>query len=283
MACDSNRSRCGRSSTPRPRRPLRYRWCRATVPAASSGWHAGTSAGTRWGVQGSAPLPARRGTSSAPPSTSRRTVSTRQGSCPRSRPTGGVSRCPTAIRGTSRSTAVTDERGGDRARIVPDVDEPTLTAVIEIPGGSRNKYELDPATGQIFLDRMLFTATRYPADYGFIEGTLGGDGDALDALVFVGEPTFPGCRIEVRAVGMFVMRDEKGMDEKILCVPLRDPAWSHVKELSDLLPTLRAEIEHFFSVYKDLEDARTETDGFRDRDAALVTIREARDRLASQP
>jgi inorganic pyrophosphatase len=103
------------------------------------------------------------------------------------------------------------------------VDEPTLTAVIEIPGGSRNKYELDPQTGQIFLDRMLFTATRYPADYGFIEGTLGGDGDALDALVFVGEPTFPGCRIEVRAVGMFVMRDEKGMDEKILCVPLRDP------------------------------------------------------------
>jgi len=163
------------------------------------------------------------------------------------------------------------------------VNEPTLTAVIEIPGGSRNKYELDPRSGKIFLDRMLFTATRYPADYGFIEGTLGGDGDALDALVFVGEPTFPGCRIEVRAVGMFVMRDEKGMDEKILCVPLRDPAWSHVKELSDLLPTLRAEIEHFFSVYKDLEDARTETDGFRDRDAALVTIREARDRLASQP
>jgi inorganic pyrophosphatase len=161
------------------------------------------------------------------------------------------------------------------------VEEPTLTAVIEIPGGSRNKYELDPETGKIFLDRMLFTATRYPADYGFIEGTLGGDGDALDALVFVGEPTFPGCRIDVRAVGMFVMRDEKGMDEKMLCVPLRDPASSHVEELSDLRPTLLAEIEHFFSVYKDLEDHATETDGFRDREAALATIDEARRRAAS--
>jgi inorganic pyrophosphatase len=153
--------------------------------------------------------------------------------------------------------------------------------VIEIPGGSRNKYELDPESGQIFLDRMLFTATRYPADYGFIESTLGGDGDALDALVFVGEPTFPGCRIEVRAVGMFVMRDEKGMDEKILCVPLRDPAWSHVQELADLRPTLLGEIEHFFSVYKDLEDKRTETDGFRDRVEALAVIEEARQRAAS--
>ena len=162
------------------------------------------------------------------------------------------------------------------------MEEPTLTAVIEIPGGSRNKYELDPGTGQIFLDRMLFTATRNPADYGFIEGTLGGDGDSLDALVFVGEPTFPGCRIQVRAVGMFVMRDEKGMDEKILCVPLRDPAWSHVEDLSDLLPPLLAEIEHFFSVYKDLEDHPTETDGFREREEALVTIREARERLASE-
>ena len=158
------------------------------------------------------------------------------------------------------------------------MDEPTLTAVIEIPGGSRNKYELDPESGKIFLDRMLFTATRYPADYGFIEGTLGGDGDALDALVFVGEPTFPGCRIDVRAVGMFVMRDEKGMDEKILCVPLRDPAWSHVQELSDLRPTLLAEIEHFFSVYKDLEQKRVKVDGWYSREDALKEIEEARQR-----
>lgn len=162
------------------------------------------------------------------------------------------------------------------------VDAATSVVVIEIPGGSRNKYELDVATGQIFLDRMLFTATRYPADYGFIEGTLGGDGDPLDALVFVGEPTFPGCRILVRPVGVFVMRDEKGPDEKVLCVPLRDPAWSHVQELADLRPTLLAEIEHFFAVYKDLEDHATETDGFRDRETALEVIRQARERAAAR-
>jgi inorganic pyrophosphatase len=158
------------------------------------------------------------------------------------------------------------------------MDATTLTVVIEIPGGSRNKYELDHETGRIYLDRMLFTATRYPADYGFIEGTLGGDGDPLDALVFVGEPTFPGCRIQVRPVGVFVMRDEKGHDEKVLCVPLRDPAWSHVQELLDLRPTLLAEIEHFFAVYKDLEGKPTETDGFRDRAATLTVIEEARQR-----
>jgi inorganic pyrophosphatase len=161
------------------------------------------------------------------------------------------------------------------------MDATTLTVVIEIPGGSRNKYELDHRTGEIYLDRMLFTATRYPADYGFIDGTLGGDGDPLDALVFVGEPTFPGCRIQVRPVGMFVMRDEKGRDEKVLCVPLRDPAWSHVLELSDLRPTLLAEIEHFFSVYKDLEDKPTVTDGFRDRAATLTVIEEARQRAVA--
>jgi inorganic pyrophosphatase len=162
------------------------------------------------------------------------------------------------------------------------VDASTLTVVIEIPGGSRNKYELDHQTGQIYLDRMLFTATQYPADYGFIEGTLAGDGDPLDALVFVGEPTFPGCRILVRPVGVFVMREEEGMDEKVLCVPLQDPAWSQVQDLSDLLPTLLAEIEHFFAVSKDLEDEVTETDGFRDRDTALTIIKEARERAASR-
>ena len=96
------------------------------------------------------------------------------------------------------------------------------------------------------------------------------------------EPTFPGCRIQVRPVGVFVMRDAKGMDEKVLCVPLRDPAWSHVQDLSDLLPTLLAEIEHFFAVYKDLDDEVTETDGFRDRETALTIIQEARERAAAQ-
>ena len=152
---------------------------------------------------------------------------------------------------------------------------------VEIPTGSRNKYEFDPASGAIVLDRMLFTSMHYPADYGFIEGTLGEDGDSLDALVFVGEPTFPGCRIRARPVGLFRMWDEKGTDEKILCVPLRDPQWSHVEQLDDLRPELRAEIEHFFAVYKDLEGKPTGTEGFGDRDAALKVIEEARRRASS--
>jgi len=156
------------------------------------------------------------------------------------------------------------------------VADPPITVVVEIPKGSRNKYEMDAATGQIFLDRILFTSMVYPADYGYIEDTLGGDGDTLDALVFVGEPTFPGCRIHARPVGLFRMTDEKGPDEKILCVPLRDPSWSQVERLADVNPNLLNEIEHFFQVYKDLEDNPVETAGFGDRDEALEVIAQAR-------
>ncbi len=159
-------------------------------------------------------------------------------------------------------------------------DPATLTVTVEIPKGSRNKYEMDAETGHIFLDRMLFTSMQYPADYGFIDGTLGGDGDALDALVFVGEPTFPGCRIRVRAVGMFRMRDEHGPDEKILCVPLRDPMWSHVERLGDLNANLLNEIEHFFQVYKQLEHKPVGTDGFADREEAHRVVAEAVARAA---
>ncbi|HYG72428.1 MAG TPA: inorganic diphosphatase [Actinomycetota bacterium] len=151
-----------------------------------------------------------------------------------------------------------------------------VTVVIEIPKGSRNKYEMDPATGHLVLDRMLFTSMVYPADYGFIEGTLGGDGDALDALVFVGEPTFPGCRIQVRPIGLFRMSDEKGPDEKILCVPLRDPMWSHIERLGDVNENLLNEIEHFFQVYKELEHKEVATGGFGDRDEAVAVIEAAR-------
>jgi inorganic pyrophosphatase len=157
-----------------------------------------------------------------------------------------------------------------------------VTVVVEIPKGSRNKYELDPETGQIVLDRMLFTSMQYPADYGFIEGTLGGDGDTLDALVFVGEPTFPGCRIRARPIGLFRMRDEKGPDEKILCVPLRDPMWSHIQDLPDLNENLLNEIEHFFAVYKDLEHKKVATEGFGDRTEALGVVAEARRAAPSQ-
>ncbi len=156
-------------------------------------------------------------------------------------------------------------------------DEEVLV-VVEIPTGSRNKYEFDPRLGRMVLDRMLFTATRYPADYGYIDGTLGEDGDPLDALVLVGEPTFPGCGIRARPVGLFRMWDEKGSDEKILCVPLRDPVWSHIAELEDLVPNLRNEIEHFFTVYKNLEDKKVGTQGFGGRAEALDVIRRARRR-----
>jgi inorganic pyrophosphatase len=156
-----------------------------------------------------------------------------------------------------------------------------LTVIVEIPKGSRNKYEMDHVTGELVLDRMLFTSMQYPADYGFIQGTLGGDGDPLDALVFVGEPTFPGCRIRVRPIGLFRMTDEKGEDEKILCVPLRDPLWSHIADLGGMPLPLLNEIEHFFQVYKDLEGHKVATEGFEDRASAERVIDEARRRAAA--
>ena len=150
---------------------------------------------------------------------------------------------------------------------------------VEIPSGSRNKYEWDDELGGIVLDRRLFTSVSYPADYGYIEGALGEDGDPLDALVLVADPTFPGCRIRVRAVGIFRMTDEAGPDEKIICVPLKDP---RVFDIQDVPPELRDEIEHFFQVYKDLEDKHTETSGFGDRAAALAAIEQARDRAGGR-
>ena len=111
------------------------------------------------------------------------------------------------------------------------------TVFVEVPMGSRNKYEVDADTGHVVLDRRLFTSMSYPADYGFIEGTLGDDGDPLDALVLVGEPTFPGCRIRGRVVGVFNMTDEKGSDEKIILVPLRDPAWMRVHDTTTSSPS----------------------------------------------
>ena len=128
---------------------------------------------------------------------------------------------------------------------------------IEIPKGSRNKYEVDHETGRIRLDRMLFTSTAYPADYGFIENTLGQDGDPLDALVILQSPTFPGCLIECRAIGMFRMTDEAGGDDKVLCVPATDPRVAHLKEIEDVSEFDRLEIQHFFETYKDLEPGKS--------------------------
>ena len=128
--------------------------------------------------------------------------------------------------------------------------------VIEIPKGQRNKYEMDHESGRIRLDRMLFTSTRYPADYGYIEDTLADDGDPLDALVLLEEPTFPGCLIKCRAIGMFRMRDEKGADDKVLCVAATDPRMAHFRDISDVSAFDQLEIQHFFEVYKALEPGK---------------------------
>src|SRR3954453_14801377 len=128
-----------------------------------------------------------------------------------------------------------------------------LEVTVEVPFGERNKYEMDHRSGRIRLDRQLFTAPRYPAEYGFLPDTLGRDGDPLDALVLTEAPTFPGCIISARAIGMFVMDDEHGSDNKIVTVPADDPRWELLHDVGDLPTYTRAEIQHFFEVYKQLE------------------------------
>jgi inorganic pyrophosphatase len=156
-----------------------------------------------------------------------------------------------------------------------------VEVIIEIPKGQRNKYEMDHETGRIRLDRMLFTSTRYPSDYGFIEDTLADDGDPLDALVLLEEPTFPGCLITCRVIGMFRMRDEKGLDDKILCVPATDPRWKHLQDINDVPEFDRLEIQHFFEVYKALEPGKcVEGAAWADRSAAEAQVEESRKRLA---
>ena len=155
---------------------------------------------------------------------------------------------------------------------------------IEIPKGQRNKYEVDHRTGRIRLDRMLFTSTRYPSDYGFIEDTLADDGDPLDALVLLDEPTFPGCLITCRAIGMFRMRDEKGADDKVLCVVATDPRMAHYADIDDVSAFDRLEIQHFFEVYKELEPGKS-VEGFSwvGRAEAEAQILASRERAAAAP
>jgi len=147
----------------------------------------------------------------------------------------------------------------------------TVDAVVEIPRGSRNKYEFDPATGSIRLDRVLFSSVHYPGDYGFIPGTRGEDGDPLDVLILVEEPTFPGCRVSVRPIGVLHMQDEKGVDEKILGVPVADPRFDEVHDLDDLPRHWLAEVENFFETYKRLEGKHVTAEGWKGvRDARQV-------------
>ncbi|MDQ3537140.1 MAG: inorganic diphosphatase [Bacteroidota bacterium] len=154
----------------------------------------------------------------------------------------------------------------------------TIDVVVEIPKGSRNKYEYDYEKKMIRYDRMIFSSMHYPSDYGFIPESLALDGDALDVLILVSEPTFPGCLIEVSPIGLFKMFDEKGPDAKILCVPVTDPIWNKITSLEEVNPHQLKEIEHFFQVYKDLEKKKVGIEGWEDKEAAIEAIKDAQKR-----
>lgn len=153
-----------------------------------------------------------------------------------------------------------------------------VTVYVEIPAGSRNKYEYDTELGGLVLDRRLFTSMSYPTDYGFVEGTVAEDGDPLDALVLTAEATFPGCRIHARPIGIFHMEDEQGNDDKLVCVPVADTIYRQLDDAEQIPPQLRDEIEHFFQVYKTLEGKPTRTFGFGPRQLAEAMLDQARQR-----
>jgi inorganic pyrophosphatase len=160
----------------------------------------------------------------------------------------------------------------------------TVDVTVETPAGSRNKYEYDARTGVMRLDRRLPSATIFPVDYGFIPETLGLDGDPLDAMVIVEDPTFPGCVITARILGLFMMNDEHGPDAKLITVSESDARWGNATELTDVPRPLLDEIEHFFSVYKDLEPAKhSETAGFEDRHKAVEALQAAAQRFRDDP
>ena len=156
-----------------------------------------------------------------------------------------------------------------------------VEVIVEIPKGQRNKYEMDHVANRIRLDRMLFTSTRYPSDYGYIEDTLADDGDPLDALVLIEEPTFPGCLITCRVIGMFQMHDEMGADNKILAVPARDPRMEHLRDIRHVPEFERLEIQHFFEVYKAIEPGKSvKAEAWANRTAAEAEVEACRKRLA---
>lgn len=157
-------------------------------------------------------------------------------------------------------------------------DDIVIEVLIEIPKGCRNKYEFDKERKMIKFDRTLFSAVHYPSDYGYISETHGLDDDPLDALVLVNQPTFPGCLIDARPIGVFVMFDEKGKDDKVLCVPISDPHWSHINSLEEVPPHLLKEIEHFFNIYKELEEKKVSVEGWQGKQAALDIIKDAQQR-----
>lgn len=156
------------------------------------------------------------------------------------------------------------------------MSEIVVEAIIEIPAGSQNKYEFDKEKGVLRLDRVLYSPVHYPTDYGYVENTLEEDGDPIDVLVLVTNPTVPGCIVDTRVIGVLSMADDKGVDNKLLGVAAKDPRWAHVKDLSDVPPHRLREIEHFFKTYKDLEGKTTEIKGWFGVDVARETLEKAR-------
>jgi len=153
-----------------------------------------------------------------------------------------------------------------------------VNALIEIPTGSQNKYEFDKETGRFMLDRVLFSPMHYPTEYGYLENTLAEDGDPLDVLVLTTFPTFPGCVIESRVIGVLMMTDDKGKDEKLLAVPTQDPRFKEVHTLEDVAPHVLKEISHFFQVYKDLENKSVQIDGWEGVETAARLVEESKAR-----
>jgi inorganic pyrophosphatase len=164
----------------------------------------------------------------------------------------------------------------------PPMDDATLHCLIEIPRGSRNKYEWDEELQAIKLNRFLFSSVVYPTDYGFLTDTIGPHGEALDALVCLSAPTFPGCVIAVRPVGVLRMTDEEGQSDKLVCVPTDDPAWDEVDDLEAPPSQLRTEIEHFYSMYKQPEGKDVDVQGWDDRAAAAAAVEEGRRRYEEE-
>ncbi|HEV2753728.1 MAG TPA: inorganic diphosphatase [Solirubrobacteraceae bacterium] len=154
-----------------------------------------------------------------------------------------------------------------------------VNVLVEIPRGSRNKYEWDEELGALKLDRFLFSSVQYPTDYGFIPDTMAEDGDPLDAMVCVSEATFPGCVIPAKVIALFRMRDEAGIDDKIVCVPQKDPNWNTIESLEDLPSALRDEISHFFSIYKQPQGIHVKVDGWYPREDAQQALDAARKRF----
>lgn len=158
----------------------------------------------------------------------------------------------------------------------------TVDAFIEIPRGSRNKYELDETTGRLRLDRVLFSSVHYPTDYGFVPNTIAPDGDHLDILVITHEPTFPGCWVEARPIGGLDMVDEKGSDFKVLALPTGDPRFDSINNLNDLEQHWLREIETFFDTYKLLEGKETEIRGWHPLEAAWEMIEQSQETYRRQ-